>query len=82
VAGYNSASGYLNSAELYDPASGTWSASGSLAVAREAHTATLWPNGKLLAAGGGIGVYALSMAELYNAAPGGFTPSIFELLLE
>ena len=60
----------------------TWSATGSMATGRILHTATLLRNGKLLAAGGGIGVYALSMAELYNAAPGGFTPSIFELLLE
>src|SRR5215470_17263352 len=31
----------LSSAELYDPASGTWSATGSLTTARYIHTATL-----------------------------------------
>jgi len=52
VAGGYNGSTLVSSAELYDPASGTWTATGSLNTARGRHTATLLPNGKVLVAGG------------------------------
>ncbi len=60
---------YLTSAELYDPATGLWISTGSLGDGREFHTATLLPDGQVLAAGGWDGSAVLSSAELYNPSP-------------
>jgi N-acetylneuraminic acid mutarotase len=57
----------MATAELYDPATGTWSATGDMAYARRYFTATLLPNGKVLVAGGGGGG---ASAELYDPATG------------
>ncbi len=59
----------LATAELYDPATGTFSSTGGLTVARYEHTATLLSDGGVLIAGGaGPSGFVLSNAEVYDPA--------------
>jgi len=62
----------MSSAELYDPATGTWSSTGSLVTRRYNHTATLLPNGKVLIAGGQSNS-STSSSELYDPGTGTWT---------
>lgn len=64
----------LNSAELYDPATGTWSTTGSLATERSGHLSLLLPSGNALIVGGLAGsgrlltgFYSVSAAESFSA---------------
>ena len=56
----------LNTAQLYDTVSNTWSSAGSMVGVRAYHTANLLNNGRVFAAGGGNGSTSLATAELYN----------------
>jgi len=61
----------LASAEIFDPGTGTWTPTGSLGMAREHHTATILPNGKVLVAGGtSFGAGLFTSTELYDPAAG------------
>jgi Bacterial Ig-like domain (group 2)/Galactose oxidase, central domain/Immunoglobulin I-set domain/Kelch motif len=72
---YSGNSPWLSGAEIYDPVAGTWSDTGSMSISRRLHTATLLPNGTVLAAGGETGVTVgsdipLASAELYDPSTG------------
>jgi uncharacterized protein (TIGR03437 family) len=64
---------FAQSAELYDPASGSFTFTGETLVERSLGTATLLPSGQVLIAGGYLNSSAsTNEAELYNPAAGTF----------
>jgi hypothetical protein len=77
IAGGQGSGGALASAELYNPTTGTFAATGSLNTARLYHTATLLNDGTVLIAGGyDNNGHTSASAELYNSATATFTPTL------
>ena len=71
VAG-NNGTQLQSTAEIYNPATGTFSKTGNVNTARMNHGAALLPNGDVLIVGGFGQAGCLSSAELYNPSTGKF----------
>jgi len=63
----------LASAELFDPATGRFTATGSLRTERYSHAATLLADGRVLVAGGANGIGQALSTELYDPETGTFS---------
>jgi hypothetical protein len=74
--GYNMANGPLASAEIFDPATYTFSPTGSMGTRREFASASPLPDGRVLVAGGTDGLTTgLSSAEIFDPATNTFSPT-------
>jgi hypothetical protein len=65
----------LNSAEIFDPGTGRWRATPSMAAVRAGHTATLLLDGRVLVAGGDTGPGAIASAEIYDPTTRKWAPT-------
>jgi hypothetical protein len=64
------------SAQIFDPSSGSWTATGSLSTARQQPAAAPLPDGRVLVAGGVDATgHASSTAEIFDPATGSFSPT-------
>lgn len=81
VAGGRDFSGELQSCEIYDPATGSWTVAASMGERRREHTATLLLNGEVLVTGGydrdtaGPSEY-LATSEIYNPETNEWRPTV------
>jgi Galactose oxidase, central domain/Kelch motif len=74
IAGGLDAAGVVQqSAELFNPATGSFATTGSMTHARYLHTATQLSSGKILIAGGEDGTGVLATAEVYDPVAATFT---------
>jgi WD40 repeat protein len=70
--------GALDEAEVYDPATGSFSVTGSMTVSRDSQSATMLPDGRVLIVSGlGLNSGSLASVEVYDPGTGNFRTSTF-----
>ena len=75
----------LDTAEIYDPATGVWTPTGPMSTRRALHVAELLPDGRVLVAGGRTcngppplacnSTFTTNTAEIFNPSTGTWTPT-------
>lgn len=75
VVGGKDASGYVATAEIFDPATGSSTVASGLLVARAGHTATALLDGRVLIVGGENSGGPVGTAEVYDQKTGRFSAS-------
>ncbi|WP_239576865.1 kelch repeat-containing protein [Archangium primigenium] len=75
VVGGMNESGPLAEAEIYHPATGTWSPTAPMSSPRFLHTATPLPHGKVLVVGSNPWIEDLATGEVYDPASGTWSPT-------
>ncbi|WP_438029777.1 Kelch repeat-containing protein [Sorangium sp. So ce233] len=66
------------SVEIYDPATGAWTAAAPTNLPRMQHTATLLPSGRVLVVGGGGTIYGGTEEEIVVLVDAGETAEIYD----
>ncbi len=80
ITGGQSAGAVLNTAETYDPNTGSFSTtSGAMTATRRSHTATSLSDGRVLLAGGQDSSGVLATAEAFNPSSGSFVATTGQL---
>jgi hypothetical protein len=70
IVGGDNVTGPLSSAEVYDPASGTWTITASMAQLTAAFSASTLTDGRVLAVGGNSGKGTQNTADIYDPVTG------------
>ena len=66
---------FLDSAEIYDPVTDSWSPADTMSTPRYGHTATLLSDGKVLVTGGYNDIVLLDSAEIYDPTTDTWSPA-------